>query len=70
MSNIFASYSVFLTRLITLGILFSIAVNAAVVIKPEMLGILPFIPILLASKSVLLTSPLIFGIFLSERKSF
>ena len=45
MSNIFAF---FLTRLLALGILFSTAVNAAVVAKPVILGILPCISVILA----------------------
>ena len=48
MSDIFASYSVFLTRLLTLSILFSTAVNAALVVKPEIRGILLSILIVLA----------------------
>ena len=45
MSNIFAF---FLTRLLALGILFLTAVNAAVVAKPVILGILPCISVILA----------------------
>ena len=38
----------FLTKLLTSGILFSTAVNAEVVAKPVILGILPFISVVLA----------------------
>ena len=38
MSDIFASWSVFFTKLLTLGILFSTSVNVTVA-KPEILGI-------------------------------
>ena len=48
MSDIFAFQSSFLTWLITLGILFSTAVNAAVVAEPEILGILLSISVILA----------------------
>ena len=47
MFNIFVSLSVFLIRLLTLGILFSTAVNAVVVAKPVMLVILPSISVIL-----------------------
>ena len=47
-----ASKSVFVTRLVILGILFSIAVNAELVARPVILAILPSISITLASKSV------------------
>ena len=43
MSKIFASKSVFLTKLLTPGILFSTAVNPGLVTKPVLLGILPSI---------------------------
>ena len=55
----------FLTRLLTLGILFSTAVNAALVGKPEILSILPSISAVLALQSVFLTSSLVLGAFLS-----
>ena len=45
-SPMFVLQSAFLTQLITLGILFSIAVNAEVVAKPLTLGILIISPIL------------------------
>ena len=47
MSNIFASSLFFLTRLLTSGILFSTAVNAAVVAKPVIRGILFYISVIL-----------------------
>ena len=49
MSDIFASLFCFLTRLLTLGILFSTAGNAAVVAKPVILGILLSTSAILAS---------------------
>ena len=49
MSFAFASYSVFLTRSLTLGILFSTAVRTAVIAKPIILGILPSISVILGS---------------------
>ena len=51
------------TKLLTLGILFSSAVNAEVVAKPLILGILPSISVTLVSKSVFLTKLVISGIF-------
>ena len=41
----------FLTKLMTLGILFSTAVNAELVARPVILGILPSISVILAFKS-------------------
>ena len=46
------------------GISFSTAVNAALIAKPLILSILPSISVILALKSVFLTSPLVSGIFL------
>ena len=48
MSNISASYSVFLSKLLTLGILFSTAVNAALEAKPLIVGTLSSISVMLA----------------------
>ena len=42
------SQPVYLTRPITLGILFSKALRASVVVKPVVLGILPSISVILA----------------------
>ena len=44
--------SVFLTKLLTSGILFSTAVNFELVVKPVMLGILPYFSATLVLKSV------------------
>ena len=65
MSNIFASKSDFLTKLLTSGILFSTSVNAELVAKALTLGILPFISVILALQFVFLKSPLVSGIFFS-----
>ena len=46
--DIFASYSVFLTRLLTLDIFFSTAVNAGLVGKSNILGILPSMSVISA----------------------
>ena len=46
-SLIFTLYSFFLTKLITSGILFLTAVNAELVAKPLMVGILVFISLIL-----------------------
>ena len=43
----FVSQSVFLTKLLILGILFSTTVNAEVVAKPVIRGILPCISLIL-----------------------
>ena len=55
----------FLTRLLTLGILFSTAVNAELVAKPVMLGILLSVSVILEFKSAFLARSLVSGIFLS-----
>ena len=47
-SLIFVSWSVFLTKLLTSGILFSLAINAEVVAKAVILGILFSISVILA----------------------
>ena len=47
-----ASKSVFFTKLLTSAILFSTAVNAELVARPTILGILPSISVVLAFKSV------------------
>ena len=65
MSNIFASKSDFLTKLLTSGILFSTSVNDELVAKALTLGILPFISVILALQSVFLKSPLVSEIFFS-----
>ena len=52
MSPIFALESVFLTKLLTSGILFSTAVNVELVAKSVILGILLSISVTLALKSV------------------
>ena len=64
-SLIFVLYSVFLTKLLTLGILFSAAVRAVVVAKLVILGILPLTSFILALRTavvaklvILNTSPL------------
>ena len=44
--------SVFFTRLLTSGILFSTAVNAELVAKPVIISILPYISVTLVLKSV------------------
>ena len=59
------SQYVFLTRLLTSGILFSTAVNEAVVGKPVLLDILPSISVILVLQSVFFfTIPLGSVIFL------
>ena len=52
MSPIFALESVFLTKLLTSGILFSTAVNVELAAKSVILGILLSISVTLALKSV------------------
>ena len=52
----------FLTKLLTVGILFSTAVNAVFVSKPLTSRILPSISAILASQSVFLTRPPVLGI--------
>ena len=53
------------TKLLTLGILFSTAVNSELVARTVILGNLPSISITLVLKSVFLTKLLTSGIFLS-----
>ena len=53
---------IFLTKLLTFAVLFSTAVNAEVVAKPLILGVLPSISVILALKSVFLMRPLVSGI--------
>ena len=65
-SVFFVIWSVFWTKLLTLGILFSTVVNAAFVAKPLILGILPSISVILALQSVFLTRLLVSGIFFSN----
>ena len=59
--------SVFFTKLLTSGILFSTAVNAELVARPVILGIFPSISVILAFKSVFFffffAIPLVSGIF-------
>ena len=50
--------SVFLTKLLTSGILFPTPVNAELVTKPLIIGFLPSISLPVAFKSAFLTSPL------------
>ena len=50
-----ASKSVFVSKLVTSGILFSTVVNAELVTRPQILGILPSTSVILGSKSVFLT---------------
>ena len=52
MSFNLASKSVFVTKLVTSGILFSTVVNAKVVAKPLILGILHSTSVILESKPV------------------
>ena len=52
-----------MTKLLTLGILFSTAVNAASAAKPLTLGILFSISTILALKPNFLTSSLVSGVF-------
>ena len=42
----FVLQSVFLTKLLTFGTLFSTAVNAKLVLKPLILGILPYVSVI------------------------
>ena len=59
-------YCVFLTKLLTFGILFSTAVNAELVGNPVILGILFSISVILAFKSVFfLARSHVLGIFFS-----
>ena len=55
-----------LTKLLTLGILFSTAVNAVFVAKLLISGILPSISVILVLQSVFLTRPLVPGILFSN----
>ena len=59
---IFVLYSVFLTKLLTLGVLFSTVVNAVFVAKLLISGILPSISVILVLQSVVLTRPLVSGV--------
>ena len=60
----------FCTKLLTSGILFSTAVDAELVAKPLILGILLSISIILAFYSTFLTSPLVPRTFLSASLIF
>ena len=60
-----ASKSVFVTKLLTSGILFSTVVNAELVARPAILGILPSTSVILESKSVFITKVLTLGILFS-----
>ena len=57
-----------MTKLLASAILFSIAVNAEVVAKPVILGILPSISVILVLQSNL--SPLLSGLFLFTSVNF
>ena len=59
-----------MTRLLTLGILFSTAVNAELVDKPVILAVLPSASVILALQSVFAARSLVSGIFLSALLSF
>ena len=61
----FTSYSVFLTKLLTLGILFSAAVNAEVVAKSLIFGILALTSFILVLRIVLVANLVISGILSS-----
>ena len=61
----FTYFCVFFTKLLTSGILFSTAVNAELVAKPVILGILLSISVILVFKSVFLTKLLKSGILFS-----
>ena len=58
----FASWSVFLTRLLTLGILFSTAVNVEIVAKPLIFGISALTSFILALRAFLVAKLVISGI--------
>ena len=58
-----ASKSVFFTKLLTSDILFSTAVNSELVAEPVILGILLFISVSLAFRSVFLARSLVSQIF-------
>ena len=55
----------FLTKLLTSGILLSTAVNAELVAKPPILGVLLSISVILVLIFVFVTSPLVSGVSLS-----
>ena len=55
-----------MTKLLILGILFSTAVKAAFVAKPPILGILPYISVILVLQSVCLRRLLVLGILFSN----
>ena len=59
-----------MTKLLTFGILFSTAVNAELVANQVILGILFFISVILAFKSVFLARYLELGIFFSASLIF
>ena len=61
----FVSQSVFLTKLLVLGILFSTAVNSEVVAKPVILGILFLTSFMFVLRLILVTKLLISGILSS-----
>ena len=57
---------IYLTKLLTSSILFSTAVNAEVVAKPIIIGVLFFISVILTLQSNFLTIPLVSGISFSK----
>ena len=59
-----------MTKPLTLGVLFSNAVNAELVANPVMLGILFSISVILACKSVFLSRSLVLGIYFSASLIF
>ena len=62
--SVFLCYNLFfLTKLLTIGILFPTVINAAFVAKLLILGIWPSISVILALWSVSLTRPQVSGIF-------
>ena len=56
----------FLNKVLTLGVLFSTAVNVEVVAEPLILRIVPSISVILALESNFLTSPLLSEILFSS----
>ena len=62
MSNISASKSFFVTNLLTLSTLFSVAVKAVVITKLVMLGILPLTSFILALRAAVLAKLLMLSI--------
>ena len=60
----------FFARPLTSGILFSAAVNAELVARPVILGVLPSILVILAFKSVFLATSLVSVIYLSASLIF